>query len=167
MSPRIAHSISNFLDLTIHSTMNRQMKTNLSKRFKSIPVTASPSNNDTKRTVENDDSKDDSTRTLSHPTLEDLQVQHLCLVKQNSSLWYLLPTVSYLMARPTGRWCYHTTVRSSIDCHQSGSRADHCLQSSMQTAKANTRQWSESGLNAWIFTTLTTLCGSRVPTRLL
>ncbi len=69
-------SVIFYIWLSIQQWTAKQRQT-FSKRFKSIPITASPSNNDIKQIVENGYPKDDSTRTLSHPTLEDLQVQYL------------------------------------------------------------------------------------------
>jgi len=104
---------------------------------------ALPSNNDTKGKAKRDDPEDDPTRTLSPSALEDLQVAASVLDQAK-----LLPEAPPNCVLPDGKidWVamlsHNSQIKNRLPSTQTVALIVE-LQSSMQTATANTRQWTE------------------------
>jgi hypothetical protein len=105
---------------------------------------APPSNNDTERKVESDDPQDDLARALSYPTLEDLQVA--ASVLDQAKLLPEAPPPSYVSPDGKTNWetmlSHNSQVKNRLPSTQTVALIVE-LQSAMQSATANTRQWSE------------------------
>ena len=105
---------------------------------------APSSNNDTEKTTESDDPQDDPTRTLRYPTRGDLQVA--ASVLDQAKLLPEAPPPNCVSPDGKTNWetmlSHNSQVKNRLPSTQTVALIVE-LQSSMQTATANTRQWSE------------------------
>ena len=101
-------------------------------------------NNDTERTAESDNPQDNPKRTLSYSTLEDLQVA--ASVLDQARLLPEAPPPSCVSPDGKTNWeamlSHNSQVKNRLPSTQTVASIVE-LQSLMQTATANTRQWSE------------------------